>query len=298
DASAWIELISGWTTTSYEWDTTLVSDGEFYQVRIVANDSALTGEDESDGSFTIDNPDAPIVTVTYPNGGEALSGTVTITWDASDLDGDSLTYSVYYWDASAWIELISGWTTTSYEWDTTLVSNGEFYQVRIVANDSALTGKDESDGSFTIDNPNAPIVTVTYPNGGETLSGTVTITWDASDPDGDSLTYTIYYWDSGVWIELVSGWSATSYEWDTTAVSDGEFYQVRIKASDGALTDEDESDESFTVDNEPNSTTTITTSITTTTTSTKTPSGFEVTLVMLILLFGGLTIILIRKKRS
>jgi hypothetical protein len=173
------------------------------------------------------------------------------------------------------------------------IDNNYFYQ--FYTHYSFRKGEDESDGSFTIDNPDAPIVTVTYPNGGETLNGTVTITWDASDLDGGSLTYSVYYWDGSDWIELVSGWTTTSYEWDTTTVSDGEFYKLRAVASDGILTGEDESDESFTVDNEPNPTTTTTT---TTTTTSKPENGLEVVLAILIPLSIGLTIILIRKKKS
>ncbi|MFX1254100.1 MAG: S8 family serine peptidase, partial [Promethearchaeota archaeon] len=123
---------------------------------------------------------APTVTVTYPNGGETLSGSPTIIWTATDPDDDPMTFTVYYWDGSSWVELANGLTDTSYEWDTTTVPDGSTYKIRVVASDGALTGEDESDAVFTIDNPDPPTVTVTYPDGGETLSGTVTITWTAS----------------------------------------------------------------------------------------------------------------------
>ena len=52
------------------------------------------------------------------------------------------------------------------------------------------TGDDETwtfgDGDY-LPVPEPPQVTVTYPNGGETLIDSATITWTASDPDpGDS----------------------------------------------------------------------------------------------------------------
>ena len=41
---------------------------------------------------------------------------------------------------------------------------------------------------------NPPSVTIQYPTGGEDLSGDkVTLEWTASDPDGDSLSYTVKY---------------------------------------------------------------------------------------------------------
>nr|MBN2069913.1 M6 family metalloprotease domain-containing protein [Candidatus Krumholzibacteriota bacterium] len=58
-------------------------------VKVVAYDTSfLTGEDESDASFTIYIPDvtAPTVTVTAPNGGEAYveGDTISIEWIAQD----------------------------------------------------------------------------------------------------------------------------------------------------------------------------------------------------------------------
>ena len=39
----------------------------------------------------------PTVTVTFPNGGELLTGSLTtLRWDADDLDGNALTYIVQY----------------------------------------------------------------------------------------------------------------------------------------------------------------------------------------------------------
>ncbi|MFX1254099.1 MAG: Ig-like domain-containing protein, partial [Promethearchaeota archaeon] len=177
--------------------------------------------------------------------------------------------------------LASGLTTTSYGWDTTTVPDGSAYKIRVVASDGTLTGEDESDAVFTIDNPNPPTVTVTYPDGGETLSGTVTITWTASDPDGDTLTFTVYYWDGSNWVELASGLTTTSYGWDTTTVPDGSAYKIRVVASDGTLTAEDESDDFFTINN-----------------FTMTAPGFEAILALLIFLSLGLTVILRGRKRS
>ena len=58
---------------------------------------------------------APMVNVTSPNGGEtwAASGTYTITWTASDLDGDPLTYNVLYSpDGNNWVPIGTAITTT------------------------------------------------------------------------------------------------------------------------------------------------------------------------------------------
>ncbi|MFX0208315.1 MAG: hypothetical protein ACFFDT_20190 [Candidatus Hodarchaeota archaeon] len=98
--------------------------------------------------------DAPTVTVDSPNGGESLSETETLSWTASDADGDSLTYSVYYSadNGTSWAFLISGLTNTSIDWDTTTVPDGEDYLIKVVVSDGTLTAEDQSDEVFTIDN--------------------------------------------------------------------------------------------------------------------------------------------------
>ncbi|MFX1284643.1 MAG: Ig-like domain-containing protein [Promethearchaeota archaeon] len=247
NGSNWIELIMGLTSTSYDWDTMTVPDGANYKIRVIVNDGRLSEQDESDAVFTIDNPHAPIVTVIYPNGGETLMGFETITWTASDADGDSLHFNISYWDGSNWIELITGLTSTSYDWDTLMVLDGNFYQILVNASDGALIGSDTSDASFTINNPDPPVVTVLYPNGGEMLMGIETVTWTASDADGDPLTYNLSYWDGSDWVEFVKGLTETSYDWDTRTVPNGDTYQILVNASDGTLNSLDTSDNSFTI---------------------------------------------------
>ncbi|MFX0077937.1 MAG: Loki-CTERM sorting domain-containing protein [Candidatus Hermodarchaeota archaeon] len=95
----------------------------------------------------------PTVTVTYPNGGEILNGTKTITWDAFDINDDALTFDIHYWDGSTWIALAMGHTTTSLAWDTTTVPNGADYRIRVTVHDGLFTEVDESNAIFTIDNP-------------------------------------------------------------------------------------------------------------------------------------------------
>jgi len=62
-----------------------------------------------------------------------------------------------------------------------------------------------------------------------------TITWDASDPNNDMLSYTLYFRRVGQepWILLKDKLSEATFEWNTRQVADGR-YEVRIIASDAA----------------------------------------------------------------
>lgn len=115
---------------------------------------------------------APTVTITSPNGGESWSDEHTITWTASDLDGDSLAYVVEYTpNDSDWYPIAANITTTNFIWDTKYSPGGMTARIRVVASDGVNTGQDESDGTFTV-NPKAPIASIVSPvDGVEVVSG-------------------------------------------------------------------------------------------------------------------------------
>ncbi len=107
--------------------------------------------------------DHPDVTVSYPNGGETLSGVVTIQWSATD-DSSVAKADVYYSDdgGKTW-HFIGSTTTNSIQWDTTTVANGNNYLIRVIVyDDSGLSAYDISDGPFTIDNGVSEISGMVY----------------------------------------------------------------------------------------------------------------------------------------
>jgi hypothetical protein len=95
----------------------------------------------------------PEVTVTYPNGGEVLSGYQTISWDASDADGDPLSYDVLYSPdgGQRWLPLAVRLTEPTYTFFTGQVLSGNNTLIRVIANDGFNTTIDESDDPFTIE---------------------------------------------------------------------------------------------------------------------------------------------------
>ncbi|MFW9768734.1 MAG: hypothetical protein ACFFEM_07905, partial [Candidatus Thorarchaeota archaeon] len=111
----------------------------------------------------------------------------------------------------------------------------------------------------------APVVEVLFPNGGETLSGTQVIEWSAVDYDSDELTFNIYvsFDDGNDYDTLVTGLTGNTYSWNITATLtlawiphvEGPHWKVKVRAFDGMLYGEDESDATFTIDEGPGETT-------------------------------------------
>jgi hypothetical protein len=73
------------------------------------------------------------------------------------------------------------------------------------------------------------------PSGGKTNGNSTkrTVKWQASDENGDSLEYTIYYKgvDEQRWKLLEEELKQNSYSWDSTSMPDGR-YQIKIVAND------------------------------------------------------------------
>jgi hypothetical protein len=95
----------------------------------------------------------PTVTVLFPNGGEtwAATGTYTITWTASDADGDPLAYSVLYSpNGSDWLPVAAGITQTQVAVNAAELAGDNAARVRVLASDGVHTTADESDAPFTV----------------------------------------------------------------------------------------------------------------------------------------------------
>lgn len=102
--------------------------------------------------------------------------------------------------------------------------------------------------------PNTPSVSVLFPNGGETLSGLQTITWDGSDADGDDLFYKVEYsFDEGtIWNLIAKDFSTTSQAVNFDQLpGNGNTALIRVTVTDGVNTNSDTSDALFSVVNKP-----------------------------------------------
>lgn len=108
----------------------------------------------------------PQVTLQSPNGGETLAGdTATVSWSASDSDGDDLRFHVQYSadDGATWELVAQDVEETSVDIPAENfrgTANGRF---RVLASDGIHTSRDDSDDTFTVPN-REPLVQIRKPN--------------------------------------------------------------------------------------------------------------------------------------
>jgi len=138
---------------------------------------------------------APSVTVIAPNGGESLGAESTITWTATDADGDDLTYMVLYSadNGLTWQTLAANWQSTSLTMDTGTVPGSSQGRIRVIANDGVNTASDTSDAQFTVPEK-PPVVHITSPvNDSSYDSGqTILLMAEARDDDGFPIAETAF----------------------------------------------------------------------------------------------------------
>jgi len=177
---------------------------------------AQAGRDLMVDTTPVSDTTNPTVTIISPAAGNGLSGMVTISVDASDNEGiDQVSFAIG--QTQIGMDLSAPFTQS---WDTTTFSDGA-NQVTATAVD--LSGNSQV-ATITVTVSNAPppdttppTVTIISPIQGSTVSGTVTISANASDDDGvDKVIFTIG--------QTVIGQALTApfaQAWDTTAFPDG-----------------------------------------------------------------------------
>ena len=179
DGSSEQKVISGLTANTSYWIAIKTTDS-------VGNTSLISNIAVSH-TFT-----PPSVSVIYPNtAGNTLVGSQKILWSYSDLNPlDNHRFEILIssdnfetFEVVADTDVLTS-NTTFYTWDSRKYFNGTSkYKIKIIAYDPAnLTAEDTSDSPFSIANTNdPPVVQIIYPNGGETVSGNVNISWNAFD---------------------------------------------------------------------------------------------------------------------
>lgn len=213
----------GWSTA---WDSTSVVDGSYTLTAEATDTASQTSSDAI--SVTVDNVDSPpSVALTNPAAGAIISGTVSVTADATDDNGVS---QVEFFDGVTSLGIDSdgsdGWSVS---WDTTTASNGE-HALTATATDTA--GQTASDSvNVTVDNT-PPTVEITSPSAGATVSGTIDVTADASDT-ATSVAAVEFFVDGaslGTDSDGSDGWSVS---WNTASVTNGD-HNLTAVATDAA----------------------------------------------------------------
>lgn len=222
-------LLGADATSPYEaaWDTTTVPDGS-HNLTAIAVDATGNSTTSTAVTVTVENTPtpppadttAPTVSISEPSDGATVSGTVSITANASDDVGVT---EVRFLHGTT---LIGTDTTDPYgiSWDTTIVVDGE-HTLTAVAVDAASNTTTSEAVTVTVENPveppadtEAPAVGISSPTDGAEVSGTITVAATAADNVG--VSQVVFSVDD----TAIGADETAPYEisWDTTALPDGD----------------------------------------------------------------------------
>jgi len=172
-----------------------------------------------------------VLAVAFPLDNAELSGKVTMHGTVSDPDGNgTITTVEFSLDKAAWQEA-DGQTSWSLEWNSSKVANGK-HKITFRAFDGDLYSPEVA-VSFKVNNiiiNLRPTVAITGPSVDKALSGTVTVTGTASDPEAN-LSRVEMSLNGGGW-SPVTGASSWSYLLDTKTLRNGR-HSIQVRAFDG-----------------------------------------------------------------
>ena len=205
--------------STYDW---LISGAATSSARVrVRTLSTPSYADTSAANFTLSVPQT--ITVTAPNGGENWTvGTArNITWLSTGVTSNVTIQIKPNFPAGSWTNIIASTPNTgSYLWNVNgAATTSARIRIRSTSNPAV---SDTSDVAFTL---NAPVLTLTFPNGGETLviDSTAILRWTSEGVNGTvsldlNRDFPAGVWEiladsvanSGLWLWTVTGPAATN----------------------------------------------------------------------------------------
>ncbi|MEC8677476.1 MAG: cadherin domain-containing protein, partial [Candidatus Margulisiibacteriota bacterium] len=182
--------------------------------------------------ITVDNNNAPVISSTSFTVDENQTSVGTIA--ASDVDGDTLTYSISDGDDSGSFSIDSSSGVLVFNTAPDFESDSISYTIEILVSDG--TNSQSQDISILVSNVNeAPVISSTSFTVDENQTSVGTLA--ATDPDSNTLTYSISGGDDSDSFSIDSSTgvltfnSAPDYEVDATS------YSITVSVTDGTLTD-------------------------------------------------------------
>jgi len=217
------------------------------------NDKSDSSIGDYASSYISNENQPPTVEITYPEGEETLSGIVIITGTADDPDpGDEIEYVEIKIDCCYWYTAM-GTTSWSYIWHTTQYNNGS-HAIFARSYDGELYSEIAVvyvwvDNIPDNDPPNPPKNPI--PEDGElNVELNTILEWECTDPNGDDLTYNVYFDTVNPPEDLVSQ-NQPEPTYDPESLEFEIQYYWKIDARDSKSAETEGPVWNFTTENEP-----------------------------------------------
>src|SRR6266540_2121534 len=201
--------VSGMTTGG----TVIASIGAGLVHDAAGNANTASTSTDNTVTFSVADTTPPTVAITSPASGAAVRGTITVSANASDNVGVA---GVQFQLDGANLGVEDTASPYSVSWNTTIAGDGS-HTLTAIARDAAGNTTTSSSITVTVDNT-PPTVAITAPSSGATVSGTTTVSANASDNAG---VVGVQFKLDGANLGAEVTTSPYSISWDTTTAAEG-----------------------------------------------------------------------------
>ena len=150
-----------------------------------------------------------------------------INWTGGDPDGDPVTYDVYFGTNTTPPLVVSNQSATNYTPGT--LQNLTQYYWKIIAWDNQSASTEGPIWTFTTKQTNQPPYQPSNPKPGYGTTNVdinADLKWIGGDPDGDLVTYDIYFGDAYPLQKIASNYTYTSYDPGTMELNTTYYWKI------------------------------------------------------------------------
>jgi len=223
-----------YTTTNKIYTVSANERGKTYSWRVTAINEWEKETSSDTYSFTTKGNSAPEITLLSPENGSTgvQPESITLKWTGKDSDGDEISYRVYFGETSSPTYIT---TTKQSEYKVSNKEPGKKYYWRVEASDNYGGTTTSKVYSFTTKENKAPIApsNPSPSNNATNQPLTVTLSWDCSDPDGDAITYDVYFGTSSNPPKLSTNQSGKTLSKGNLSAGTTYYWKVVAKDSKG-----------------------------------------------------------------
>ncbi|WP_258367509.1 SUMF1/EgtB/PvdO family nonheme iron enzyme [Mesotoga sp. TolDC] len=209
----------------------------FFIVLVAIAMAVMSLQDHPPGSSLKENS-KPEITLTSPING--ITGIhpdrMTLKWIGKDSDGDEISYKVYFGETSN-----PGYASTTHSNQVTITNKdwGKKYYWRVQASDNYGGTTTSQVYSFTTQENKAPIIQ-SNPSPSDKATNqqlTLTLGWICNDPDGDTVTYDVYFGTNSNPKMIVEDQSENMFTVSNLIYGTTYYWKIIAKESKGATTE-------------------------------------------------------------
>jgi hypothetical protein len=243
NAGTWTNVGGLDTTSPYSvvWDTTAVPDGQ-YDLQAIETDNVGHVSTTALITVRVDNTN-PTGSISAPASNANVRGN-SVTVSSSSADGGSGVANAQFQyvthNGSSWNNIGGPDSSSPYNasWNTTALSDGQ-YDLRVTTTDNAGNTFTSAIVTVRVDNTN-PTGSITAPAPAATVGGSaVTVNANSADTGGSGIANAQFQYTTNggsSWTNIGSADTTSPYSaaWDTTALTSGNQYDLRVITTDNA----------------------------------------------------------------